>query len=92
MTKRDDFPSPFKNPVVAKTDKKPTSESLIQLHKSFIVAENENGFIVIHQQNAHERILYERFAEAMKGKPISVQRSLFPAAIELTPADSVLLK
>ncbi len=88
---KDNFPSPFKNPVLAKADKKPTSGSLIQIHKSFIVAENENGFIVIHQQNAHERVLYERFAEAMQGKPISVQRSLFPTAIELAPADSVLL-
>ncbi|HSN07910.1 MAG TPA: hypothetical protein VLS85_02675, partial [Hanamia sp.] len=87
----DDFPSPLKSPVLAKADKKPTSGSLIQIHRSFIIAENENGFIVIHQQNAHERVLYERFAEAMQGKPISVQRSLFPTAIELAPADSVLL-
>jgi DNA mismatch repair protein MutL len=88
---KDDFSSPFKNPVLAIADKKPTSATLIQIHKSFLVAENENGFIVIHQQNAHERVLYERFNEAMEGKPISVQRSLFPTAIELAPADSVLL-
>ncbi len=88
---KDDFPSPFKNPVLAKADKKPTSEFLTQIHNSLIIAENENGFIVIHQQNAHERVLYERFTEAMQGKPIAVQRSLFPAAIELSPADSVLL-
>jgi DNA mismatch repair protein MutL len=86
-----DFPSSLKSGAPAIPEKKPTSGSFIQLHKSFIVAENENGFIVIHQQNAHERILYERFTEAMQGKPIAVQRSLFPAAIELSPADSVLL-
>lgn len=85
------FPSSFKNTFLAGVDKKPVSESLQQLHKTFIVAENENGFIVIHQQNAHERILYERFSEALEGKPIAVQRSLFPIAIELAPADSVLL-
>ncbi len=87
----DDFPSAFKSGSPSTADKKPTNDSLLQLHKSFIVAENENGFIAIHQQNAHERILYERFTEAMQGKPIAVQRSLFPTAIELTPADSVLL-
>ncbi len=54
-------------------------------------AQNENGFIVIHQQNAHERVLYERFVNAMKGRPIAIQRSLFPATLELTPADAVLL-
>ena len=74
-----------------KANKKPISEDFIQIQKSFVVAENENGFMVIHQQNAHERILYERFTEAMKGKPIAIQRSLFPAAIELSAADSVLL-
>lgn len=79
------------NHAQVSSNKKPTSEEFIQLHKSYIVAENENGFIVIHQQNAHERILYERFAEALKGKPIAVQRSLFPAVIELAPADAVLL-
>jgi DNA mismatch repair protein MutL len=46
----------------------------------------------VHQQNAHERILYERFALAVEGKPIATQQSLFPATIELNTADAVLLK
>src|SRR6185312_9091008 len=87
----DFYPSPFKNIVQPKSDKTPTSEDFIQLHNSFIIAQNENGFIVIHQQNAHERILYERFTEALKGKPIAIQRSLFPTAIELAAPDAVLL-
>jgi DNA mismatch repair protein MutL len=81
----------FRNSILPSAEKKPIRDSLLQLHKSFIVAENENGFILIHQQNAHERILYERFSEAMQGKPVPVQRSLFPAAIELAPPDAVLL-
>src|SRR6185312_4858140 len=85
------YPSPFKNIVQPKSDKTPTSEDFIQLHNSFIIAQNENGFILIHQQNAHERILYERFTEALKGKPIATQRSLFPTAIELSAPDAVLL-
>jgi DNA mismatch repair protein MutL len=89
---RDDyFQNPLKNNHQVIASKKPTTEDFIQIHKSFILAQNENGFIVIHQQNAHERILYERFVNAIKGKPISVQRSLFPVTIELTPADAVLL-
>ena len=62
----------------------------MQVHKTFIIAENENGFIAIHQQNAHERILYEKFSKAIKGKPLPIQRSLFPVTLELTPADAVL--
>jgi DNA mismatch repair protein MutL len=85
------FPSYLKDIHQVKVNKKPSSEEFIQAHKTFILAQNENGFIVIHQQNAHERILYERFAGAMKGKPIAIQRSLFPVTLELTPADSVLI-
>ncbi|MGN6195921.1 MAG: DNA mismatch repair endonuclease MutL [Ginsengibacter sp.] len=91
FVKEDIFSSSYKTRMEVVSDKKPTSSEFIQLHKSFIIAENENGFIVIHQQNAHERILYERFTEALKGKPIAIQRSLFPAAIELAAADAVLL-
>ena len=78
-------------PAQKKDDKRPATHHLIQLHNTFIVAENRNGFIAIHQQNAHERILYERFLNAIKGKPIATQRSLFPVTIELAPADAVLL-
>ncbi|MDQ6843083.1 MAG: DNA mismatch repair endonuclease MutL [Bacteroidota bacterium] len=85
------YPSFLKEVHLAKKNKKPSSEEFLQVHKTFVIAQNENGFIVIHQQNAHERILYERFVNAMKGKPIAIQRSLFPVTLELTPADSVLL-
>lgn len=85
------FPSYLKDIHQIKLNKKPSSEEFLQAHKTFILAQNENGFIVIHQQNAHERILYERFVNAIKGKPISIQRSLFPVTLELTPADSVLI-
>ena len=85
------FSSSFKNITPPLSNKKPDSEEYIQVHKSFILAQNGSGFVVIHQQNAHERVLYERFTEAMKGKPIAIQRSLFPEAIELAPADAVLL-
>ncbi len=71
--------------------RKPTGNNFVQLHNNIIIAQNKNGFIAIHQQNAHERVLYERFANAVKGKPIATQRSLFPATIELTTSDAVLL-
>ena len=62
-----------------------------QLHQTYIVAERTTGFVVIHQQNAHERVLYEKFTKAVAGKPISVQQSLFPVTLELSPADAVLI-
>jgi DNA mismatch repair protein MutL len=67
------------------------TENLVQLHNTFILLQTDKGFRVVHQQNAHERILYERFAAAFAGKPIATQQSLFPATMDLQPADAVLL-
>ncbi len=65
---------------------------LLQLHNSYIVVQNDNGYLLLQQQNAHERILYERFIKAVGGRPIATQQSLFPATIELSAQDSVLLQ
>ncbi|RYY88902.1 MAG: DNA mismatch repair protein MutL, partial [Chitinophagaceae bacterium] len=62
-----------------------------QLFGTYILAAEEDRFLLIHQQSAHERILYERAVVAMQGKPIATQRSLFPSSIELSAADAVLL-
>jgi DNA mismatch repair protein MutL len=48
--------------------------------------------MLIHQQLAHERILYERFAAATNGKNIAAQRSLFPVTLQLSASDAVLLQ
>ena len=64
----------------------------IQLHNQFILSQTPNGFILINQQAAHERIIYERLQEAAKGKAIATQRSMFPVTIDLVPADAVLLE
>jgi DNA mismatch repair protein MutL len=65
---------------------------LQQMHLAYIVVQDDSGFLVLHQQNAHERILYERFTRALEGKPISIQQSLFPQTIELAASDVVVLK
>ena len=67
-------------------------DHLTQLHNTYIIVQNQLGFLLTHQQNAHERILYERFLKAVNGKPIATQQSLFPATIELAAADAVLLQ
>ena len=66
--------------------------AVMQLHRRFIVVEQEAGFLLVNQQQAHERILYERYAEAIEGKPNVAQRMLFPVSVELTAADAILLQ
>jgi DNA mismatch repair protein MutL len=62
-----------------------------QVHQSYIIVQNTQGYLLINQQNAHERVLYERFNAAVDGKPIATQRSLFPVNMDLSTADAVLL-
>lgn len=63
-----------------------------QLLNTYIILPSANGFLLIHQQAAHERIIYERLQEAAKGKEIVTQKSMFPVSIELSPADTTLLQ
>jgi len=65
---------------------------LFQLQNTYIVTSTNKGFLLIHQQAAHERILYEQLKTAHAGKPIPVQKSLFPSTLELVPADTVILE
>lgn len=64
---------------------------MLQLHFTYIVAPTNRGYILVQQQLAHERVLYERFAKAASGKPMSSQRSLFPQALELSAQDAALM-
>jgi DNA mismatch repair protein MutL len=64
---------------------------LVQLFNSYILLPKAGSFLLIQQQAAHERIIYERLLKALQGKPVATQSSLFPATIELTPGDVVML-
>ena len=68
-----------------------TDNNLVQLHNTFIVVQNDKGYLLIHQQNAHERILYEKFSAAVSGSPIATQQSMFPLTIEIAAQDTALL-
>ena len=64
---------------------------LTQLFNTYILVPAQHHFLLLHQQAAHERILYDRLQKAMLGKPVATQRSLFPATIEFAAQDAALL-
>jgi DNA mismatch repair protein MutL len=64
---------------------------LTQLFNSYILLPAAQYFLLIHQQAAHERIIYERLQKALDGKAVATQQSLFPTTLELAPSDVVLL-
>jgi DNA mismatch repair protein MutL len=63
-----------------------------QLLNTYITIPSNQGFLLIHQQSAHERVLYEQLKTASKDKPVTTQRSMFPATLELAPADAMILE
>jgi len=63
-----------------------------QLFGSYVMVAAGQSFYLVHQQAAHERVIYERLVAAMGGQPLATQRSLFPATIELTPGDAMVLQ
>jgi DNA mismatch repair protein MutL len=65
--------------------------TLIQVFKTYIIAATNRGFVLVHQQLAHERVLYEKLVAASTGKAVAYQRSLFPATLELSAQDAALL-
>ena len=64
---------------------------LQQIHGKYILQQIKSGFMLIDQQSAHERILYEEYKLASLEQPLASQQSLFPEKLILSPADAVLL-
>ncbi|MFY8005251.1 MAG: DNA mismatch repair protein MutL, partial [Chitinophagaceae bacterium] len=64
-----------------------------QLHRTFIVVPTaDSGMILVHQQLAHERILYEQLAASFNEQPIVSQPLMFPSTIECSGPDTILLQ
>ncbi|QHS61737.1 DNA mismatch repair endonuclease MutL [Chitinophaga agri] len=63
----------------------------VQVHQQYILSQIKSGFILIDQQAAHERILYERYQRAVQETPMATQQSLFPQTLQLLPADAALI-
>lgn len=71
---------------------KTTAEKqIIQLNQRFILSTIKSGFMLIDQQAAHERILFERFQQQLENRQGVSQQSLFPQTVTLNAADFELV-
>jgi len=63
-----------------------------QLQQKYIVSTIKSGMVFIHQNRAHQRILYEDFLTRMTmGEPVS-QQLLFPIKLQYDKQDMLLLQ
>lgn len=65
--------------------------TILQLHKKYIFTQLKSGYLIIDQQRAHERILYERFSEQLESHKAISQQLLFPETVDFSNADAELL-
>jgi DNA mismatch repair protein MutL len=70
----------------------PAQKQLMQLHNRYIISQIKSGLMLIDQQAAHERVLYERFILHLEDRKGASQQSLFPQTVTLSPNDYELAK
>lgn len=54
-----------------------------QLHENYILSQTDDGFILVDQHAAHERIVFEKFKAALHGRNVPSQALLIPDIIDL---------
>jgi DNA mismatch repair protein MutL len=69
-----------------------TEKKIFQVHNRYIYSQLKSGYVLIDQQRAHERILYEKFISSLENQVNFSQQELFPIQIEFSSSNFVLLK
>lgn len=58
----------------------------------YVLAESEEGLVVIDQHAAHERVLFEQMLARLDAAPVPSQRLLMPETVELSHRDAAFLR
>ncbi|MCU0451028.1 MAG: DNA mismatch repair endonuclease MutL [Bernardetiaceae bacterium] len=89
-TPADETPEPSAEPMPPEA--LPGPPGVFQVRRQYVASQIKSGLLLLDQQAAHERILYERYLHRLgSGEPV-VQQELFPERLALRPADFALLQ
>ena len=66
------------------------SPRVFQLFKKYIITSLRSGLLIINQQRAHQRILYEKFLKSLTSEKMVTQKLIFPTKIKLSKKELVL--
>jgi DNA mismatch repair protein MutL len=62
-----------------------------QVELSYIIAQMSTGLLIVDQQSAHERILYDRYYRQLQSSQGASQQCLFPPTVQLNAGDFALV-
>ncbi len=74
--------------VASTADEQILVPPLVQFHRTYITFERPDALVLIDQHSAHERVLYERFMQALERGEAPSQRLLFPLTMHLAPVEA----
>ena len=63
-----------------------------QVDNRFILTQIKSGILIVDQQRAHQRILYEQYFKSLQNKRPLSQQLVFPHEIHLSPTDIEIFK
>jgi DNA mismatch repair protein MutL len=69
----------------------PLGAARAQIHETYIVAQTEDGIVIVDQHAAHERLVYERMKQMLASGGVRRQALLIPEVVELDPAEAEAL-
>lgn len=72
------------SPAPADIRRAPTNAPALQIHNRYLVAESDEGVMVIDQHALHERILYEHFRAKTLAGAVESQALLVPEPVDLS--------
>ncbi|WP_299786295.1 DNA mismatch repair endonuclease MutL [uncultured Marivita sp.] len=62
-----------------------------QVHENYIIAQTEDGIVIVDQHAAHERLVYEKLKTQMTANGVPAQALLIPDVVEMSESDSARL-
>ncbi len=69
----------------------PLGAARAQVHENYIIAQTEDGMVIVDMHAAHERLNYEKLKAQMEASGVAGQALLIPEIVELSEAEAQLL-